>query len=65
MVPLNPITGGYGTDGLGRLQMDKTLWAEQGDNTVPLNLAGLARGIYYVQVNAENGLYKVVPLEKL
>ncbi|HEY4151538.1 MAG TPA: right-handed parallel beta-helix repeat-containing protein [Chitinophagaceae bacterium] len=53
------------TDALGRLQMEKTTWAEQGDNTVLLNIAGLSRGIYYIQVNGENGFYKVIPLEKL
>jgi len=53
------------TDALGRSQSVKIIRAEPGENTVPLNIAGLPRGMYYVQVSGDNGFYKVLPLGKL
>ncbi len=52
------------TDAIGRVQLYKTVPLEKGEQTVPISVGFLARGIYYLRIAAGDGTVKTLSLVK-
>ncbi|HSC36300.1 MAG TPA: hypothetical protein VLD19_00465, partial [Chitinophagaceae bacterium] len=46
------------TDAIGRVQLQQSISIEKGGQNIPLNIAALARGIYYLRVAGSDGTVK-------
>jgi hypothetical protein len=52
-------------DASGRVLSGRSVIVNQGDNYVPLDISGFARGAYYVYITGEGGFRTALSLEKL
>lgn len=53
------------SDASGRVQLQRTVTLTQGDNTIPLNLASLGKGVYFLRTVDAAGVQKVLSFVKL
>lgn len=52
------------TDATGRVQVQKLVQLEKGAQSIPLSVAGLAKGIYYLRIAGSDGMIKLLSLVK-